>query len=135
MIAESPTPDSLRLELLAPAEARLGDSVPLALRLTNTGTRPLELHLLGRTIAFDITVAREGGAVVWRRLEGAAIQGILQIRMLAPGETLELKELWRQRTDAGEPVGPGSYTLQGVLPTDAPEPLRTRAVRLRIVPR
>lgn len=127
--------DSLRFELVAPAEVRAGRPVPIMLRLTNTGSRPLELHLQGREIAFDIVVARDDGAVVWRRLAGATIQGILQIRVLAPGQTLELKDVWRQRTDAGEPATAGNYTLWGVLPTDEPQPLRTPAVPLRIVPR
>ena len=106
--------------------------MPITLRLTNGGERPLELHLLGRTIAFDIVIARADGAVVWRRLAGAAVQGILQIKTLAPGETLELKDLWRQRDDAGSPVAPGSYTLQGVLPTDERQPLSTPVARLQI---
>lgn len=124
--------DSLRLELITPPEARAGDPVPITLRLTNATDRPVDAHFLGRTIAFDIVVARPDGAVVWRRLAGAAIPSILQIRTLPPGESLELQDVWNQRTDTGEPAGPGEYTLQGILPSDAPEPLRTPRVPLRI---
>lgn len=129
-------PDSLRLELVAPTTIRAGAPVPVALRLTNVADRPAELHLVGREIAFDIVVAREDGTVVWRRLTRAAIQGILQIRTLAPGETLELRDVWRQRSDAGHPVPPGTYTLLGVVPTEEPKrPLRTAVAQLRILPR
>lgn len=127
------TADSLRLELIAPAEVRTGDPVPIILRLTNASDRPVEAHFLGRTIAFDIVVARVGGDVVWRRLAGAAIPGILQMRVLAPGETLELKDVWDQRTSVGERVGPGEYTVQGIVPSDEKEPRRTPLVRLRIL--
>src|SRR5881296_2893568 len=130
---DSPGPDSLRFELVVPAEVREGAAVPIVLRLTNTREEPLELHLLGRTIAFDITVARADGRLVWRRLEGAAIHVILQIKLLAPGETLELRDVWRQRDSAGRPVGPGTYNVQGALPTEARAPLRTAVVRIRVV--
>ncbi|MGH7700169.1 MAG: BsuPI-related putative proteinase inhibitor [Gemmatimonadales bacterium] len=128
------TPPSLRFELLAPADAATGDPVAITLRLTNTSERPVELHLVGRTIAFDIVIACEGGAVVWGRLAGATVQGILQIRMLAPGETLELKDVWRQQDGSGKRVPAGTYILHGVLPTDEPQPLRTPPVELRITP-
>ncbi|HXF96323.1 MAG TPA: BsuPI-related putative proteinase inhibitor [Gemmatimonadales bacterium] len=124
----------LRFELHAPGRVRAGEPIPITLRLTNTGSSPIELHLMGRAIAFDITVARDDGTVVWRRLASAAVQGILQIRRLAPGETLELTDVWHQRDEAGRPVPPGLYLLQGVLPTDEPQPLRTAAVRLRVTP-
>lgn len=126
------TADSLRFEPIAPEEVRAGDPVPVALRLTNTSDRPVEAHFLGRTIAFDIVVARADGAAVWRRLAEAAIPSILQVRTLAPGERLELGDVWNQRSGAGERAGQGDYTLQGILPSDAPEPLRTPVVSLRI---
>jgi len=114
---------------------RIGEPVPITLRLTNTNDRPVELHLQGRQIAFNIIVAREDGTVVWRRLEGEVVLGILQIRTLAPGEVLELTDVWRQRSKSGRPVEPGVYAIQGALPTDEPEPMRTPTVQLRIVAR
>jgi hypothetical protein len=117
----------LRLALVAPDKVRRGEPVPITLRLTNTAKRGVELYLTGRTVTFDIIVARPDGQVVWRRLEHVATQQILQIKMLAPGETFELKDVWRQA------VEPGEYTLTGVLPTGG-EPLRTAPARLRIGP-
>lgn len=111
-------PDSLRFELIAPAEAHRATAVPITLRLTNVADHPVEAHFLGRDIAIDVVVRDEQNAVVWRRLEGRAVPSILQIRMLEPGETLEWKEAWR-------PTRNGRYRLQGVLPSDAPEPLLT----------
>lgn len=94
----------------------------------------MDLYLTGRTITFDIIVAGLDGQVVWRRLQHVATQQILQVKTLAPGETLELIDRWQQRTDAGAPVSAGDYSVTGVIPTDR-EPLRTTPVRLRIAPR
>ena len=125
--------DSLRLRLEVPREARLGATVPITLRVENVTDRPLELYLRGRTIAFDIIVARaDDGAVVWRRLEDEVIQGIVQLHVLAPGETMELRAMWDQRTKRGRRVGAGAYTVRGLLLTDEPTPLETSAVPLRI---
>jgi hypothetical protein len=124
-------PNSLRFVVVAPRSMRLGKPVPITLRLTNAGNQKVDLYLLGRRITFDIIVAGPDGRIVWRRLEGTSGQQILQVKTLAPGETLELKDAWTQRTNAGGPVLPGVYTVQGVLPTDA-TPLQTAPVRLRI---
>lgn len=122
--ATAQRPDSLRFTLVAPDSARPGESIPIVLRLTNTGDRPLHLYLTGRTITFDIVVSRGDGEVVWRRLEHVASQQILQVKTLAPGETFELKDRWT-------PAAPGDYTLTGIIPTDR-EPLRTAPARLRV---
>jgi hypothetical protein len=120
-------PDSLRLQLFAPAAARQGEPVSITIRVANGGGRPLELHLQGREIAFDVVVKDEAGSVVWRRLEGAFVQGILQLKMLAPGESFDLEATWT-------PTAPGIYAVEGVLPTDEPQPLQTPVARVRVTP-
>jgi Intracellular proteinase inhibitor len=123
-------PDSMRVELVVPPKVAAGAPVPIAIRISNTTARPIELHLQGRTVVFDLIVSRRD-AVVWRRLEGEAVTAILQLRMLAPGEVLELKDTWHQTDGAGRPVGPGEYSVSGMVPTDA-APLRVGPVRLTI---
>ena len=130
----SQTPESLRLELAVPNRARVGEPVPIALRVINVGERPIDLYLQGRTIVFDIVVEGAAGDVVWRRLAGQTTQAILRLEVLAPGDTLELRDTWNQRTNRGVVVGPGTYTLRGLLPTDA-RPLETPPASLRIEPR
>jgi hypothetical protein len=127
--------DSVRLTPEVPEMVCAGAPVPITLRLQNTSDKPSDVYLTGRPVAFDIVVAREGGEVVWRRLEGETISMVLQIRQLAPGEVLEFEATWNQRTNRGEPVGPGVYIVHGILPTDEPQPLKTPTVRLRIAPR
>jgi len=131
----SPAPapgDSLELSIAVPERVQPGEAVPIMVRVRNRTDRPVDLHLVGRTIAFDIVVTAEDGTPVWRRLEGQAVQSILQLRTLAPGETLELSDRWDQRGRGGSPVPPGRYAVQGIVPTDEPEPLRTPVVPLQI---
>jgi hypothetical protein len=130
----SATPaESLRLETTAPPRVRVGEPVPITVRVTNTGATAAELYLMGRSPTFDVTITRVGGRVVWRRLEGEIAQAILQHRVLSPGESLELRHEWDQRSNDGGLVGAGSYVVEGSVITDA-RPLRTAAVPLRIVP-
>jgi hypothetical protein len=111
-------PDSMRVDLVVPPRVAPGAPLPIAIRIANTADRPLELHLQGRTTVFDLIVSR-GETVVWRRLEGVAAQAILQLRMLAPGEVLELKDTWGQVDRSGRPVGRGEYRVSAEVPTDA----------------
>lgn len=123
--------DSLRLWLELPEQVSAGEPVPVTFRVENISDGPLDLYLTGRPIAFDLIVEDEGGTVVWRRLEDQVIPAILRIETLAPGERLELDDTWDQRSNAGEPVAPGAYTVRGELLTEQ-EPLVTPAVPLRI---
>ena len=120
----------MRVEIEVPPEVAAGDPVPITLRIANLTALPLELHLQGRTVTFDLTV-RRGDTVVWRRLEGETVQAILQIRTLAPGDALELTHTWDQQDRAGRPAGAGDYTVSGSVPTDG-APLRAGPVPLRI---
>jgi hypothetical protein len=124
--------DSMQVKIVVPRTVAAGAPVPIAIHIRNTADRPVELHLQGRTVTFDLTV-RRGDAVVWRRLEGAAVPAILQIRMLAPGEVLELKDTWRQVDSAGAAAGPGDYGVSGTVPTDG-APLRAGPAPLTITP-
>ncbi|MGH7518616.1 MAG: BsuPI-related putative proteinase inhibitor [Gemmatimonadales bacterium] len=123
----------MRVDITAPSDVPQGDPVPVTLRLTNTSDRPLTVYLQGRPTAFDIVVKDEGGAVVWRRLEGQTITAILGIRTLAPGETLSFEDVWPQRDQAGRPAPPGLYTISGSLLTDG-APLVTPASTTRVRP-
>jgi hypothetical protein len=125
---------SLRLSVVAPSEVRAGETVPITLRAVNTSDRPLDLYLRGRTIAFDVIVASAGGDTVWRRLEGEIIPAILQLKTLAPRETLELSAEWDQRDNRGRRVSTGVYSVRALLLTDS-APLATDAAELRVTPR
>jgi hypothetical protein len=125
--------DSPTVTLEVPSEVPAGAPVPLTLRVTNPTDRLLTLYLRGRPVAFDVVVAQTDGTVVWRRLAGAVITMVLQVRTLARGETLELKDTWKQTTKTGTRVRPGEYLVTGELLTDGPRPLVTPSVPLRIL--
>jgi hypothetical protein len=125
---------SMTLQIMLPTSVPVGAAVPITLRLTNTSPKPVTAYLQGRPVAFDIIVSSRDGALVWRRLEGAVIPAILQVRTLAPGEVLEFSDAWLQQNNRGESVGPGEYLVTGVLPTDPPAELRTPSAALRILP-
>jgi hypothetical protein len=122
------------LQIVLPVTVRSGEAVPITLRLTNTNRKPATAYLQGRPVAFDVIVSRHDGSVVWRRLEGAVVTAVLQVRSLAPGAVLEFHDTWPQRTNLGAAVEPGEYLVTAVLPTDPPAELRTRPVSLRILP-
>jgi hypothetical protein len=126
--------DSPKVELQVPGEVRAGAPVAMTLRVTNTSDRPLDLYLRGRPVAFDLIVRRADGSVAWRRLAGAMIAMVLQVRTLAPGETLELSDEWDQRSSDEKPVEPGDYTVVGSLLRDTPASLDSPPVPLRIRP-
>ena len=124
----------MTLHLVMPASVHMGEAVPITLRLTNPDRQAADIYLQGRPAAFDIIVTRPDGTPVWRRLEGAVIPAVLQVRSLTPGAVLEFHDSWPQRTNLGAAVEPGDYLVTGVLPTDPPAELRTGPVSLRILP-
>lgn len=105
--------------------------MPITLRVENVGSRPLDLYLRGRTIAFDLVVSRPDGTVIWRRLHDEMIPAILRLETLAPGAALELEDVWDQRSNDGELVTPGDYLVHGELLSEE-QPLVTPAEPLRI---
>lgn len=109
MVSQEPP---LQFSLSVSSHARVGERVPVVLRLTNVSDHPVEAHFVGRTIAFDIIVESTSGAVVWRRLGEGAGQSILQLKTMAPGETIEWRDHW-------VPKAAGQYRIQGRLPSDA----------------
>ena len=127
-------PDSLRLSLTAPSEAAQGDVVPIAITLSNRGTRPVTLYLRGRDIVFDIHVIDARGDTVWQRLYDQVIPAIVQVKEVRAGESLELRDTWNLRSNKGAAVAAGDFTIFGSILRDEPEPMKTPSVSLSIVP-
>jgi hypothetical protein len=100
----------------------------------NAGDRPSTVYFQGRPPAFDVTVHEASGRQVWRRLEGATVAMVLGIRELAPGESLEFGDTWRQTDAAGGRVPPGRYRLMGLLPGEPGRELRSNPTELEILP-
>lgn len=118
----------LKLELEIPSQSplsprregywKLGQPIPLTLKLRNVTERSVELTLLGRP-AYDVIVTTDyGRKEVWRWSHGHTVQEIAEIRRLAPWEALEFSVEWDQRDSAGNLVVPGRYCVQGLVRVD-----------------
>lgn len=118
----APASDSVSIEVELPADVAHGQPIQLVVRARNTTDRQLDLYLRGREPTVDIRVRDAASRVVWERLRDEIIPAIVQLRTLAPGEVLEVRLDWDQRTNDEEPVAPGSYTIRALLLTET-EPL------------
>lgn len=63
-----------------------------------------------------------------------AIQPILELKTLKPGEELEFGAEWDQLDNDGDPIPGGTYFVRGVLNTEPPQKLETEPKRLIISP-
>jgi hypothetical protein len=115
--------DTVEVIISMPTFAVAGDEVPINVVVRNATDRPIELHLGGREITFNILVMRADSTLVWQRLRDAS-QQILQLKPLAAGESFTLGDRW----NAAEP---GNYMVTARLPTDA-APLVAAPVRLLV---
>ena len=121
--------------LHAPEKARVGEVIPITMRVENKSAETLELYLRGREAIYDFIVNARDGDVVWRRLEGEVVQAIVRFQVLAPGQALEFTDRWNQRDNAGDPVAPGPYTIRGVVLSDGSSTLESPPVSLCISPK
>lgn len=117
-----------------PDSVTSGAVVPIKLRVRNSTSVPLDLYLRGREVTFDIAITDSAGDAVWSRLQDEPIQAILQLRTLAPGEVMELGHEWDQRSQRGNQVPPGRYTVRGSILTDGRTSLEATAKTVEIMP-
>ncbi|MCX8103306.1 MAG: BsuPI-related putative proteinase inhibitor [Candidatus Bipolaricaulota bacterium] len=126
-------PGVLTVTLDVPSEARAGKTILFQLKVQNTGQGLLSVTLGGRP-PYDFVVTTQDGAEVWRWSYGQAIQEILEIKTLKPGEHLVYTVEWDQQSNSRQPVGPGEYMVRGLLNVDPPHKVETEAKLLRILP-
>lgn len=121
-----------RVEVHIPPSIPAGQSIPIVVTIENTSSDRVELYLRGREITVDLEVSRAGGPLVWRRLDGAVVQSILAVRIVEPGEVMELRAEWDQRDADGTLVGPGSYTMVARILTDGSMTLESTTVSFNV---
>lgn len=107
--------DSLELSTRVSPRVHPSGRVDIELTARNPTPRALDLYLRGRDPTAEVLVRDEAGAVVWRKLEGAAIPAILQLRSLMPGDSLVLRESWTPRDRGGRRLPPGTYRIEAEL--------------------
>lgn len=115
-IATEPPPP-LELSLDAPEEMAAGEPIPFRLTLRNGGDDPIQVELGGEPITFDLVVTREDdGTEVWRRMEGFAVEDILKIVTVPPGDSVVFADVWSSIGNDRQWAAPGRYRLRGILP-------------------
>ena len=128
-----PQQDTLAFRVEPLPAMAAGRPVPITLTLTNRAPRPIIVAMQGRPPAFDITVVRRDGQMVWRRLAGQVVPAILAVRTLAPAETLTFTATWNGQEADGSAAAPGRYIVTGSLPSDPPEVLTTPPESLELL--
>jgi len=120
---------TLEFTISAPTRSRVGATVFIVLRLRNASHRPVEAHFLGRTI--DILGLDRARALLHQLPPSSQRDRTLEFvddaRLALPGETMEWRDTWLPRE-------PGHYRIQGILPSDEPEPLRTPWAQVEVSP-
>lgn len=126
--------DSISLTLEVPSRVNRGEPVPFELRVWNPTERQIRLDLSGNPPNADFVVTGPGGAAVWSRLHERARTLALMDEVLQPGEMRWFRASWGQEDNLGCPVDPGSYRVEGVLPTVPGSGRRTDPQTLTILP-
>jgi hypothetical protein len=106
-------PFSLRLEV--PAVVAGGQPVPLRLVLTNVGKDTLRIRLPGQPHRQADFVVTRWSKEVWQKLRRGGWLDVAMEGLFAPGDSLVFHDLWPQRTNHGWSVGPGNYTVRGIV--------------------
>jgi hypothetical protein len=123
--AGNPSSPEAPLSLEAPDEVEAGQTVNLKLIWRNLTDQPAELTLGGRP-AYDFVVTSGEGKEIWRWLAGQAVQDILEIKTVDPGQKLEFTLEWQPVDQAGAALPPGHYLVHGILNLDPPAVLKTK---------
>ena len=105
----------LRVHVAAPRRAVVGTAVPIKLVVSNSGRTKVQVLQAVPPPAFDLTITRKDGRVVWQRLPPDAVlatAGLLY--SLAAGQSHDVETIsWDQRDLHGRQVEPGRYEIQG----------------------
>lgn len=108
---ESAAPGPLVLLLDAPATARAGDEVPIAVTVVNRGAAP---EPVGGAQPY-VVVTRADGGEVWRRSRHEP-PAPPAATALSPNEMRGTGYTWNQQDDAGRAVPPGPYRIRAEAP-------------------
>ncbi|MBI2918654.1 MAG: hypothetical protein HYY01_11785 [Chloroflexi bacterium] len=109
--------------LEAPPTPKLGEPVPLALKVRNGSSEPV--GLFHGEAPYDFVVLSEDGSEVWRWSRWRVFPSVLRHTTIQPGETLTYNATWDQhdqdcqpdpgvygRPCQGKPVTPGKYVVR-----------------------
>lgn len=114
----------LRVELEIPSQVplygrwrdyyywKLGQPLPLTLKLRNVTDKPVELTLLKRPAHDFIVTTEYGRKEVWRFSSGQAVFETSEEHRLVPLEELRFTAEWDQYDSEGQLISPGYYCIE-----------------------
>ncbi len=132
-VVELTSPQGIEISLEAPSQVRTGDTVDMAIVLTNRGDETVEF-LYDADSPDDIVVYRDGvevwsknGRVGARTLAGRTAE-------LDPGETLRFDTEWDLTDRDFEPLPSGDHVIAAKLSISERVPIRARNIELATEP-
>jgi hypothetical protein len=77
-------------------------------------------------------VETQSGERVWESTHGEVVQQVLEVRTLAPGDSLVYTRIWNLVSNEGVGVPKGVYLVRGSIELDAPYSARAGPVPVTI---
>lgn len=108
---------------------RLAEPVTMTFTVTNVSQTTFQENL-GTSQVYDFLVTREGKEV-WRWSANQLFLQVITQFSLAPGQSRQYRETWKQVDNEGRGVPPGLYQVVGLLKTrpDKSSPTSTFQIR------
>lgn len=116
--------DAFSAALQVAASVRPGQPVPMELVVRNESNRALYLGTGDSATTFDFVIRDRHGSIVWNRMHGREALLVLMEHTLAPGQELRFSDVWKQQSNDGAPIPPGTYEVRAALDTNEPDDLK-----------
>ena len=112
--------DSLRFALEVPAEAVVGQAVPVRITVRNGTGHPVAFNVADPH-PVNVVVSRPDGTAVWALLADSSLAQMMEVGETIPaGGMRTFTRRWDQRTRGGRRAGPGTYCVSALLYADTP---------------
>ena len=100
--------DSLRIAVLLSQTVPAGQPVEFGVTIKSVARQVVEIHY-GAPPQFILTTTQ--GAVIWDGFDGGAWGASVSVRRLAPGDSMQFRQVWSARKRDGQLASPGPYYL------------------------
>ena len=131
MKAKKQSGQPLECTLNLPQKVVANTLLTFRMTLINRAGKAIELGLGGNPPS-RFSVTTEADVLVWESTGGNPIQQLLELRTLAPGDSIVFTREWNLTDSTGTPVQRGTYTVHGWVELDPPFTARADPARLTI---
>lgn len=105
------------LKFLADYQKNPDGTITFTLTIRNEGSKTLDLVSATSQI-YDLEVYQEPGILVWNWAHGQSFPQVITTVTLQPGEQKTYQVTWNGRSNQGDPVPSGSYSVRARLVTE-----------------